>query len=146
MTWADFWNTLGDFDWVAIVVGTVVVFVLAWLWYGPIFGSAWRSATGREMSDSMTPEPMAMMKGFLNFFLLNVGVGVFVPAAHVAFGNPPDFETLVMTALVLAFFVVAVPLYSRVIWEGGSMRHWSIDFGFYFIAIALASWVQDLIA
>jgi hypothetical protein len=143
MTFSNFFDSLGDLDWLALIVAGVVVFLLGYVWYGPLFGKQWRAATGREMSE---PDPKVMVMGYVKFFLFGMGLAYFIPALHVAFQNPSSFETLVVSSLVLAFFIVGMALASRVIWEGGSWTLWGIDFGFWFLAAVLSSYVQDLMA
>lgn len=143
MTFSNFFESLGDLDWLPIIVAAVAVFVFAWVWYGPAFGDAWRKATGREMSN---PDPATLVKGFVAFLLFNIGVAYFIPAVHVMFQNPASFETLVVSSLVLAFFITGMALVSRVVWEDSSPTLWAIDFGFWFVATAIAAEVQNLMA
>ena len=143
MTFSNFFDTLGDLDWLALIVAGVAVFAVAYVWYGPLFGKQWRAATGREMS---TPDPMTLAKGYIGFFLFGIGVAYFVPALHIAFQNPSSFETFVVSSLVLAFFVVGTALFSRVVWEGSSPILWAINFGFWFVAALVSAEVQDLMA
>ena len=45
-------NVLGDVNWLAVIVGAVIYFMLGGLWYSPVFlGKPWMRATGME-----TPE------------------------------------------------------------------------------------------
>ncbi len=41
----------GGFNWWAILVATVVAFVLGGLWYGPIFGKAWLGVCAAERKE-----------------------------------------------------------------------------------------------
>ena len=46
------------FNWWAILVATVLAFVLGGLWYGPLFGKAWLAAMGKteeEIEPSASP-------------------------------------------------------------------------------------------
>jgi hypothetical protein len=124
LTFSDFFDSLGDLDWLALIVAGLAVFAFAWAWYGPLLGSQWRAATGREMSQ---PDPMTMGKGYLKFFLFGIGIAYFIPALH-------------------AFFINGMTLASRVVWEGGSWMLWGIDFGFWFLAAVISAEVQDLMA
>jgi len=42
---------LFDVNWIAVVAGAVMGFVIGGLWYGPIFGKAWMAATGISEED-----------------------------------------------------------------------------------------------
>ena len=132
MTFSNFFSDyLGNIEWLDALIGAVVIFALAWVWYGPLFGSQWRKETGREMS---TPDPMTMGKGFVKFFIFGLGLGIVMPAIHVAFQNASTFETLLVTAFAVSFLIVGMALFSRVVWEGSSPTLWAIDFGFWFVA------------
>jgi hypothetical protein len=39
-------DTLGDINWLAVLIATVIYMVLGALWYGPLFGKAWMKAIG----------------------------------------------------------------------------------------------------
>ncbi len=144
MTFSNFFDSLGDLDWLAIIVAAVVVLALGWVWYGPLLGKAWSKETG--MATNEKPDPMTLAKAFLNFVVLNIGIAYFITAPHALFGNAATFETLVVTSLVLAFFIVGAVMFSGVIWEGQSTKLWAINFGFVFFALAIGAQIQDLMA
>jgi hypothetical protein len=144
LTFSNFFDSLGDLEWVAILVAAVAMFVFAWIWYGPLFGKAWSKATGMPMNSK--PDPMGMAKGFLEFFGLSIGVAYFIPALHHMFQNPASFETLIVSSFVLTLFVLAPFALGRVVWEKGKWSLWAIDVGFLFVGIALAAYIQDLMA
>ena len=42
-----------DVNWLAVLVGTVISFVLGWLWYSPkMFGEKWAEGVGVSLADS----------------------------------------------------------------------------------------------
>lgn len=146
VTFSDFFDYFGDLDWLALLVAGVAVYVLAWLWYGPIAGRAWADSRGREYGSEM-PDAPVLVQGYIQFFLYGIGLAYFMPAVHVTFGNPSSFETLLVTSFALSFFVIGMVLAGRVIWEGLSWAGWLIDVVFWFLASALSSWiVLDLMA
>ena len=49
-------NVLAELNWLAIVVATIVSFVIGFLWYGPVFGKAWLAALGKT-EDEIQPSP-----------------------------------------------------------------------------------------
>lgn len=145
MTFSNLFDSLGDLDWLAILVAAIAVFALGWLWYGPLFGRIWSQETGQEMG-GQTPEVFTLFSGFAQFFIFSIGVAYFIPAVHVLFQNTSSFETLIVSSFVLAFFVIGMALLSRVVWEDGSQTRWLVDFGFWFLAAVVSSYVQDLMA
>ena len=144
LTFSNLFDSLGDLDWLAVIVAAIAVFALAWVWYTPLFGKAWSAATGKEMSGN--PDPETLAKAGAVFILFSVGVAYFVTSLHHMFQNPASFETLVVSSLVLALFIVGSTMLSRVVWEGSSTTLWAIDFGFWFLAAVIAAEVQDLMA
>lgn len=145
MTFSNLFETLGDLDWLAVLVASVAMFVFGWLWYGPLFGKKWSAGHGIQMGGG-TPEPKVMVLGFLQTLILNIGVAYFIPAIHVTMQTPSSFETLIVTSFMLAFFVIGAVMMASVVYMKKSWTLWGIDFGYYFIGIAIAAYVQDLMA
>ncbi len=61
----------GGFNWWAILVATVVAFVLGGLWYGPIFGKAWLAAIGKT-EDDIQPSPAPFIISFFTALLTTI--------------------------------------------------------------------------
>lgn len=146
MTFSNFFSDyLGNLEWLDVIIGGVLLFVLAWIWYQPLFGKMWSKATGIEMGGN--PDPKIMGMGFVKFFLFGLGINLVFPAIHVAFGNAPTFETLLVTAFAVSFLISGMALASRVVWERGSWNLWLIDWGFWFVgSFAYGYVVLDLLA
>ena len=146
MTFSNFFSDyLGNLEWLDVILGGILLFALAWVWYGPLFGKMWAGATGREMGG--TPDPVTMVKGFLKFFVFGLGINLVYPSIHVVFQNPSSFETLLVTSFVVSLLLTAMPLFSRHVWEGGPIKLWLIDWGFWFVgSFAYAYVVLDLLA
>lgn len=140
MTFSNFFSDfLGNLEWLDVIIGAVVLFAFAWVWYGPLFGKMWRQETGREMG---SPDPMTMAKGFVKFFIFGLGIVLTFPPIHGAYGNPSaTFETLIVTSFAVSFLLVGMALFSRVVWEGGSAKLWLIDWGFWFIGSVIYGYV-----
>ena len=60
-----------EFNWWAILVATVVAFVLGGLWYGPIFGKAWLAAIGKT-EDDIQPSPAPFIISFFTALLTTI--------------------------------------------------------------------------
>ena len=57
-----------DLNWVAILVASVVAFLLGGLWYGPLFGKAWLRALGKTEAD-IEPSPTPFIVSFFTALL-----------------------------------------------------------------------------
>lgn len=139
MTFSNLLDSFGDLDWLAIIVAAVAVFVLGWLWYGPLFGKTVGMAGEK-------PNAASIVQGLVLFFLFSMGIAYVVTGLHVMFQNPASFETLIVSSFVVAFFLIGMALFSSVVWEGRTNKRWFIDFAFWFVAAIVSSYIQDLMA
>ena len=49
-------------NWIAVVVGAVVSFLLGWLWYSPkLFGIKWAEGAGVKIDDAQSMPKAAML-------------------------------------------------------------------------------------
>ncbi len=58
---------IGDFNWLAIAIATIVAFVWGGLWYGPLFGKAWINAlpsSNQEIKPSAAPFIISLITSF----------------------------------------------------------------------------------
>jgi hypothetical protein len=93
-------------DWVAVAVGTVVSFLLGWLWYSPkLFGKKWAEGVGVEPGSASATPAAAMIVQLVATFLLAWVVGI--TAAKNA------LLTIVLIVVMLALFVVAGGLFGK---------------------------------
>jgi len=64
-------------NWLAVVVGFIVPFILGWLWYSPkLFGKKWAVGVGVELGSANTMPVAAMVTQALGTFLLAWVVGI----------------------------------------------------------------------
>ena len=64
-------------NWLAVVVGFAVSFVLGWLWYSPkLFGKTWAEGVGIDMNQTAKMPAGAMIAQALGTFMLAWIVGV----------------------------------------------------------------------
>lgn len=51
-----------DVNWLAMIVGAVVAFLVGWAWYSPkLFGKKWAEGVGLSMDGPVKPPAMAMI-------------------------------------------------------------------------------------
>ncbi len=63
-------------NWLAVIVGTIVAFLLGWIWYSPkLFGTRWAEGVGINL-DGSGPSALAMVIQFVATFLLAWIIGV----------------------------------------------------------------------
>lgn len=64
-------------NWIAVAAGTILSFLLGWLWYSPIgFGKKWAQGSRVCLDDAGQMPAMAMVSQFVGIFLFSWVVGV----------------------------------------------------------------------
>ena len=92
-------------NWLAVITGTVVSFLLGWLWYSPkLFGTKWAQGSGVSMDDSEFPKA-AMVTQLVGTFLLAWLIGLTATTNALL--------TAILIVLTIVFFVVAAGLYVK---------------------------------
>lgn len=62
-----------EFNWWAVLVATVVAFILGGIWYGPLYGKAWMRAIGKteaELSPSVAPYIISFFTALITTIVL----------------------------------------------------------------------------
>lgn len=73
-------------NWWALLVTTIVSFVLGFLWFGPLFGKIWMKTIGVTMPETITPEmKKGMMIGYF-WVLVTAFITNFVLLHNITFG------------------------------------------------------------
>lgn len=93
-------------DWLAVIAGTAVSFLLGSLWYSPkLFGKAWAEGVGVELGSASGVPVAAMVAQLAATFLLAWVIGV--TAAQNA------LATAILIVVTLALFLVASGLFAK---------------------------------
>ena len=147
MTFSEYFDSLADLEWLAILAGTVAMFIFGWLWYAPLFGKKWAAANGiTGATGSGSPGTTVLVKGFIQTLAINIGVAYTIFALHAVFQNEPTIETLFVSSFVVSFWLIGAAFYAGVVYLKRSMTAWAIDTGYYLIGITVAAFVQDMVA
>ncbi len=97
---------INNISWLAVGSGTILSFLLGWLWYSPtLFGVKWAEGVGVTLGDETTPHPLAMISQLLATFLLAVCVALCMTLASWGF--------IALIALMLVCFIVAAGLFAQ---------------------------------
>jgi len=92
-------------NWLAVIVGASVAYLLGWLWYSPkLFGTKWAQGVGIDMSGDEMPA-MAMTVQAVGTFLLAWIVGITA-------GNNA-LLTIMLVAITLMTLMAASGLYCK---------------------------------
>ncbi len=121
---------------VAILVATVAIFVLGFLWYTVLFRNAWAKAMGLDTSTK--PDPKVMMRGMTLSIIGNLLFAWVLAHNLAAWSFVPGIKESgpFMVALNSAFFLwlgFYVPIHlSTIAWEGRSWKLFIINGGYHF--------------
>jgi hypothetical protein len=136
-TFDGFFDVLGELDWLAIIVATIVVFaVLGFLVYGPLFGKKFAAATGG--STALKFEAKRDITALVMSFIFQIGVAYL--------GAFDDIEHSLVTALVVGILLIGPVLYSQVVYLKKNKTVFLYELIFNFLAIAVGGYVQGLMA
>lgn len=87
-----------NINWLAIIVGFVVSFVLGWFWYSPkLFGQKWADGVGVKLTDSSQVPVVAMIAQAIATFFLAWLVGITAAKEQLL--------TIILVILTLAIFI-----------------------------------------
>jgi hypothetical protein len=131
-TFDAFFDHLSDADWLGIIVATIATMVLSWLWYAPLFGKAWASATGTTAGD-MDPKKVAITG--ITLLVFNFGLSFFVV---------DDLEHALVMGLIFGVLLIAMALYASVVWAGRSAVGYLIDATYWVAVVIVGAFVQGL--
>jgi F0F1-type ATP synthase membrane subunit c/vacuolar-type H+-ATPase subunit K len=95
-----------EVNWVAVIVGTILSFLLGWLWYSPkMFGVKWAEGVVVKLGSASEMPVKAMVTQLFGTFLLAWVVGV-------AMVNS-DYALAILVAVTLSAFIRSSGLYSK---------------------------------
>ena len=108
----------------AVLVSTVLAFVLGGLWYGPVFGKAWMAAMGfteEDVQPTPTPFIVSFFTALITALTLAWGMALLAiadPLGGAAFG------------LVVGVGFIATAMASDTAFCGWGMKLWLIQAGY----------------
>ena len=135
-------ESLGDLDWLAVLVGTAAAMVLGFIWYGPLFGKAWARGSGVAMGNK--PDPGKVLMTAVYFFALNVGLALVGVSAGPGIGD--EIQHAVVLGLVYGVLLIAPALYAAVVWAKKSPTVFLIDALHWAAIVMVSTFVQILFA
>ena len=95
-----------NIDWLAVIVGAVVAYLVGWIWYSPkVFGAKWMEGVGVSCEGETKPPLAPMITQLIATFLLSWVVGV--TATHNA------LYTIILIIATIVALVIAGGLFSQ---------------------------------
>ncbi len=85
-------------NWIAVIAGFVLSFLLGWLWYSPkLFGTKWAEGVGVELGGAGGMPVAAMVTQAIATFLLAWLVGITAASDHLL--------TIILVIVAIAVFI-----------------------------------------
>lgn len=111
-----------NLNWIAVITGTVVAFLVGWAWYSEkLFGKSWAAGSGVELGAAKSMPMGAMLAQIVALFLLALVIGV-------------TEQTDALITAILATLTAAAFLVSNGKFSGKSGTAVAIDAGFVIVA------------
>ncbi|MCY4656779.1 MAG: DUF1761 domain-containing protein [Gammaproteobacteria bacterium] len=126
-------------NWIAIIVVTVVAFLIGWVWYGPVFGKAWLSALGKT-EDEIQPSPTPFIISFITSLLTCIVMAVLIQQLGIN-----TWMGGAVLGLVVGIGFIAASSASDTAFCGWSWNLWLIQSGYRVVysvvmGLVLAIW------
>ena len=133
-------------NYLAIIVSTILMMIIGYVWYGPLFGKPWSALMGftpehhAARGKSMRTSYVIMAIGaFLMSFMLAHAV-IFAETFMQIGGAPAGILVGIMNWLG---FIVPVSL-SIVLWDNKPWKLWFINVGYYLVGLVIIGAVLGL--
>ena len=115
-------------NYIAIILAAVLYFVLGKIWYGSIFGRAWRKETHRTGSDKPTSRQFLLVGLFA--LMLSTGTSLLIESAVTLLDG-------LVSGLLLGLLIVMPIVLSEHVWDKKSTTLVLINAGFYVFYLTL---------
>lgn len=126
-------SEFANVNWIAVILGAVVAFLVGWLWYSPkLFGTGWAAGSGVELGSAQSMPVFAMVSQLVGLFLLSLVVGVTATTSAL------------MTA-ILAILAAATMTLSAGAFVKKSNYALGVDFGYIIVAGAVMIVCQGIL-
>ena len=126
---------MGNVNFLAVFLGALTFFVIGALWYGPLFGKAWKDAVGYDgeklpYPTSSNSTPVIMGLAFLFELLVALMLG-----HNIARTNPaPHVIMMMATGFAVAIMVPALGIHYLFQQRPGKL--FAIDAGYFVVGMA----------
>jgi hypothetical protein len=97
---------IANVNWIAVIAGTVLSFLLGWLWYSPtLFGKKWAEGLGVTLGAAASMPVPAMVTQLAGTFLLAWVIGLMAERGALA--------TTILIVAMLVLFIVANGVFGK---------------------------------
>lgn len=126
---------MGSINLLAVILGALAFFAIGALWYGPLFGRAWKAAIGWNSEGLPYPtskHPMWLI--MVLAFLLELLVAVML--AHLVARTGPSPHVIMMMAVGFAATIMTPALGINYLFQQRPGKLFAIDAGYFIVGMA----------
>jgi hypothetical protein len=126
---------LHEFNFAAIVVCAVLIWIIGAAWYSPLlFARQWVAIVGRKMGE----KPKGVYRGMIGSLLGDILL-CFVVAHILRWAHADDWRDGLHIGILLWIAFVVAPLYPQSVYEGRPFRYFAINSGYWLVSLLAAS-------
>jgi hypothetical protein len=125
-----------EINYLAILASGIIMMVLGYLWYGPLFGKPWMKLAGITKSDMEKSKKNGAVKEYILMAISALVLAYVFDHILIAFGS----NTLVMAlqgAIWTWLGFIATTMLGGVLWLKRSLNLYFIDAGYYLVGMIL---------
>jgi hypothetical protein len=120
-------------NWIAVLIATVIQWLLGWLWYGYVFKERWMSLVGSGGGE----KPKSAWFGLVTSFIANLILS-FVLAYIISWTGGNRFPDGVYLGALCWLGFMAPPLFTQHIFERRPATLFAINAAYWLLAMMLA--------
>jgi mannitol-specific phosphotransferase system IIBC component len=120
-------------NWLAVIVSGAAAMMIGFIWYGPLFGMAWKKAnkfTEKDMKNMKITPKMAMSFGTINSFVMAIFLALIISAL-----NSGSLVNGILVGLVLWVGIAVTTRVNSVIFEQRPLSLFIINAGYDLVTI-----------
>ena len=126
-------SEFANVNWIAVIVGAVVAFLVGWLWYSPkLFGNGWAEGSGVDLGAAQEMPVFAMVSQMVALLLLSTVIGITAGFEHLI--------TAILAILAAACFVLSAGSFVK---KSNYAR--GVDFGYIVVSGIVMIIVQGIL-
>ncbi|MXO60893.1 DUF1761 family protein [Altererythrobacter salegens] len=126
---------MGEINILAVFLGAVAFFVIGALWYGPLFGKAWKDLVGydgEKMPHPVSNNPVPVVMGVAFLFELLIAVML----AHLIARTTTSPHVIMMMAVGFGATIMAPALGINYMFQQRPGKLFAIDAGYFIVGMA----------
>jgi hypothetical protein len=126
-------------NWIAVIIAVVLLQVLGFLWFGPVFGKAWAAAMGKT-GDMAGGSNMLMALGAVNTLICVIGLAWLLGKLGAG-----TLGAAITTSVAAWFFFSLTTSSLEYIYMGMSLQLLELNAGYLLVSFVLAGATLNLV-